>query len=124
MKKILLKKLVSLAMIVFAILPCFALAQGTNLYINELGDSIGLGTQDIRLTIASILNVALGLLGIIAIVIIIYSGFVWMTAGGNDDKIKQAKKMLTNGLVGLIVIITSYAIARFVLNALIAATSA
>jgi hypothetical protein len=124
MNKPLLKKLVSLAMIVFAILPSFALAQGTNLYINELAEPIGLGTQDVRLTIASILNVALGLLGIIAVVIIIYSGFIWMTAGGNDDRIKEAKTMLINGLIGLIIIITSYAVARFVINALLAATSA
>lgn len=123
MKKTLLKKLVSPAMIVFAILPCFALAQGTNFNIDELGDTIGLGTQDIRLTIASILNVALGLLGIICITIIIYAGFVWMTASGNNDRITEAKTMLINGLIGLIIIITSYAVARFVLNALVATTT-
>jgi len=118
------KKLVSIAMFVFAAIPCFSLAQGTNLYINELAGPLGLGTQDIRLTIASIINVALGLLGIIAVVIIIYAGFVWMTAGGNDDRIKEAKAMLINGLVGLIIIVTSYAVARFVINALLVATSA
>lgn len=111
-------------MFVFAAIPCFSLAQGTNLYINELAGPLGLGTQDIRLTIASIINVALGLLGIIAVVIIIYAGFVWMTAGGNDDRIKEAKAMLINGLVGLIIIVTSYAVARFVINALLVATSA
>lgn len=121
--KTLLKKLVSPAMIVFAILPSIALAQGTNLYINDLGEPLGLGNQDIRLTIASIINVALGLLGIIAVIIIIYAGFLWMTAGGNDDKIKEARTMLINGLIGLIIIITSYAVARFVLNALVTATT-
>src|SRR4051812_12438581 len=49
----------------------------------------GFGTNDIRLTIASIIRVAMGLLGIVAVVIILIGGFTWMTAGGNDEKVGE-----------------------------------
>ena len=89
----------------------------------EYGTSIGLGTQDIRTTIANILNVAMGLLGIIAVVIILWGGFQWMVSGGDDTKVKNAKNRIIQGVVGLVIIITAYAIANFVITSLLQATS-
>lgn len=109
-------------MLALVLFPAIALAQ-VNVYINELGEPLGLGTRDIRDTIASIINVALGLLGIVAVVIVIYAGFVWMTAGGNDKKVEEAKKLMTGGIIGLVIILSAYAIARFVLQSLLTATS-
>ncbi|OGH76836.1 MAG: hypothetical protein A2373_04240 [Candidatus Magasanikbacteria bacterium RIFOXYB1_FULL_40_15] len=74
-----------------------------------------LGNQDIRATIASIINVALSLLGIIALVIVLYGGFKWMTAGGNDDQVGEARKMIVAGIIGLAIILSAYAISSFVL---------
>lgn len=84
---------------------------------------IGLGTQDVRTTISNILNVAMGLLGIIAVCIILYGGFKWMTAAGNDDAVKTAKKLIIQGVIGLVVIVSAYAIAQFVISSLITATT-
>lgn len=82
----------------------------------------GLGTRGLKSTVFTIINVILGFLGIAAIVILIYGGFVWMTAGGNDQKISQAKKILLNGLIGLFIILVSWGIANFVLSQLWQAT--
>lgn len=79
------------------------------------GSVSGLGNQDLRATVASIINVALSLLGIVALVIILYGGFKWMTAGGNEDSVGEARKIIIAGVVGLAVILSSYAIANFVL---------
>ena len=79
--------------------------------------------QDIRITIAKIIRIAIGFLGVIAIAIIIYAGFLWMTSGGNEEKVEQAKKTLTNAAIGLIIILSAFAIASFVLNSLIGASS-
>ncbi|MEA3272762.1 MAG: pilin, partial [Patescibacteria group bacterium] len=121
MKKTL-KKLAPFAMLALILFPTIALAQ-INVYINELAEPLGLGTRDVRDTIASIINVALGLLGIIAVVIVIYAGFLWMTAGGNDDQIKTAKGWMTGGIIGLVIVLSAYAIARFIVGSLLEATT-
>ena len=58
----------------------------------------------------------LGFLGIISVVLILYAGFMWMTAAGNEDKVGQAKKLLVAAVIGLIIILASYSIASFVLD--------
>ncbi|PIR74594.1 MAG: hypothetical protein COU35_01805 [Candidatus Magasanikbacteria bacterium CG10_big_fil_rev_8_21_14_0_10_47_10] len=83
---------------------------------------LALGSQDIRLTIAGIIRAFLGLLGIIAVVIVIYGGFVYMTSGGSEDKIAQAKKILINGAIGLFIIMSSFAITQFFISRLSEAT--
>jgi hypothetical protein len=88
----------------------------------EYGTASGLGTSDIRQTVAQIINVALSLLGIVALVIILAGGFKWMTAGGNEEKVGEARKMIFSGIIGLAIILSAFAIARFVLNQLSNAT--
>jgi hypothetical protein len=78
--------------------------------------------QTLQQTIASIINVALGLLGVIALVIILAGGFEWMTAGGNEEKTTEARKRIIAGVIGLAIILSAYAIAQFVLRSLSAAT--
>ena len=84
----------------------------------------GLGNEDPRAMAGSVIKVLLGFLGIIAVVIILYGGFKWMTAAGNEDAVSQAKKMIGSGIIGLIVILAAFAIAQFVISALYNATNA
>ena len=86
------------------------------------GQQTGLGTDDIRLVIARVIRAALGLLGIIALVIILYGGYVYMTAAGNEEKVAQAKKILINGVIGLMIILASLSIVQFILSKLQEAT--
>lgn len=86
------------------------------------GSSIGLGSTDVRSTIASIIRVAMGLLGIVAVVIVLVGGFKWMTAGGNEDQVGEAKKWIFSGVIGLAIILSAYALASFVLQQLSTAT--
>lgn len=86
------------------------------------GEKTGLGKQDVRDTVSSIIRVAMGLLGIVAVVIILIGGFKWMTAGGNEEKVGEAKKLMFAGIVGLAIIFAAYAIAKFVLMQLYEAT--
>ena len=105
-------------------LPMAVQAAGVNLGLtSEVEGALGLGTQDVRVTIARIINVFMGLLGIIAVVIILYGGFMWMTAAGNEERVDKARKMIVAGVIGLAIILSAYAIARFVVNSLVNATS-
>ena len=91
--------------------------------INPLHDATKLGKGDLQTTIANIINVALSLLGIVAVVIILLGGFKWMTAAGNDDKVEEAKKLILAGIIGLAIVMSAWAIARFVLIQLGQATA-
>ena len=85
-------------------------------------DETGLGNAPLEQAIGQLINVALGFLGIVAVIIILFGGFKWMTAGGNDEKVGEAKRLIIAGIIGLAIILSAYAIASFVLGSLITAT--
>jgi hypothetical protein len=68
-----------------------------------------------REAIVGIINIVLSFLGLIAVIIVIYGGFVWMTSGGDADKVDKAKKILKNGLIGLVIVLLSWGIVVWVL---------
>ncbi|MEK7625395.1 MAG: hypothetical protein AAB467_03525 [Patescibacteria group bacterium] len=82
----------------------------------------GFSSLDPRIMVAQIVRIALGLLGTIFLVIVLYGGYLWMTAGGNEDQIGQAKSWIYSGVVGLGIILSAFAITMFVLESLTTAT--
>ena len=78
----------------------------------------GFSSQDVKVTIQNIVRIIVGFLGIIVIIIILAGGFKWLTSGGNEDKIAEAKKLISAGVVGLVVVLAAYAIANFVITSL------
>ena len=80
------------------------------------GQKTGLGQGDVRDTVGSIINIGLTLLGTVALVLVVYSGFLWMTAAGNDDQIGKAKSILSASVIGLVIILSAYSITRFVVQ--------
>lgn len=100
----------------------FALAQPDLGLTNEFANQAGLGTKPLGQTIAEIVRVFLSVLGIIAVIILLYAGFLWMTAAGSSEKIATAKKLMINGVIGLAIILSSLAITQFIIGALGAAT--
>ncbi len=108
-----------------AFLPFSVFAASAKDVVNEgltILTATGLGSRDIRETIGSVINIFMGLLGTVAIVIILIGGFQWMTAGGNEEKVEKAKQMLGAGVIGLAIILAAYSITRFVVGSLINAT--
>jgi hypothetical protein len=95
---------------------------GTDDMKRNVRENVGLGEGDPRSMAASIISIALGFLGIIAVIIILFVGFKWMTSGGNEEQISGAKKMLTAGIIGLVIIVAAFAISNFILQALIKTT--
>jgi len=91
--------------------------------LNSIGQTIALPDTDPRVIAARLINVFLGLLGVILLVVILYAGFLWMTAGGDAAKVEKAKAWLRNGIIGVIIVLLSWAIASFVINSLINAAT-
>lgn len=90
---------------------------------SDFTDTTGLGQADLKQTIGGLIRILLGFLGVIAVVIILMGGFKWMTAGGNDEKVAEAKKLIIAGIIGLAIILSAYAIASFVISSIITATA-
>ncbi len=118
---------VALAFSLFTLaLPVLAQVEATDPgpYLGlEYGAATGLGDQDVRYMVAQIISVALGLLGIVAVVLVIYAGFKWMTAGGNEENASSARKILFSAVIGLVIILAAYSITRFVMVNLFQATT-
>ncbi len=91
--------------------------------LNAVGQTIKLPNNDPRVIAANLINVALGLLAIIMVVLILYAGFLYMTSGGEAEKTTKAKAIIRNAIIGLIIILSSWAIARFVIDRLLQATT-
>ncbi|PIT93828.1 hypothetical protein COU00_02265 [Candidatus Falkowbacteria bacterium CG10_big_fil_rev_8_21_14_0_10_43_11] len=86
---------------------------------NVAGQVYG-SNKDIKINniITTVINTILGLLGVIFLILTLYAGFTWMTAMGNDEQVGKSKKILTAAIIGMVIVVTSYAISDFVLNAL------
>lgn len=85
---------------------------------------IGMGKRDPRRIIAAAINTLLGFLGVIAIILIMVGGFKWMTAQGNDAKVDAARKLMVSGVVGLLIVLASFAVSIYVTRVLLGITSA
>jgi hypothetical protein len=107
-------------------------AQALNLwgdpFANDVGynsfNAIGMGKTDPRTIAANVINFILGLLGVIAIVIILFGGFKWMTAMGNDDNVAKAKALLGAGIIGLLIVLAAYAVSIYIIRTFLASTGA
>ncbi len=103
---------------VFALAPV-ALAQSGFTVPNQCGQA-GLPC-DTNLTqfIMKIINIALGVAGLIAVLFLIIGGFRYITSAGNEETAEQAKKIIVNAIIGIVVIILSFVIVRVIANALL-----
>jgi len=91
--------------------------------IGNYGATFGLGTADLASTIIKIVQWVLGFLGLIAVIMIMYGGFIWMTAAGNEERIKKAKKIIVRAVIGLLIVLLAWAIVLFIHNMVNKATS-
>jgi hypothetical protein len=68
--------------------------------------------------IGVIIKGALGIVGSLALIIVIYGGFTWMTAGGSSERWQKARDTIVQAALGLIIIFSAYAILKFIFDAL------
>lgn len=91
--------------------------------VGQVGQDAGIDSQtELPELIGQIINIILGFLGIVLLLLILYAGFLWMTAGGDEGKVKTARQIIANSIIGLIIIVAAFAISNFVLGALVDVT--
>jgi hypothetical protein len=120
------------ALVCLVMLAPSVLAQSTPINA-ELEDIVGgtnvpgAGTQGEDSAIAiigSIINIAVGFLGLILFVYILWGGFLYLTSGGDPEKTKKGKNKILYAVIGLLIVMSAYAIAQYVISKLSTAVDA
>ncbi len=93
------------------------LAQSTA--FQDFADASTLSQDSIGIIIARIIRVFLGVTGLILVVLVVYAGFLYMTAQGVPAQVEKAKNILKNAVIGMVIIFSSFAITTWILNALL-----
>ncbi len=107
---------------VYAVADLHTLTTGPNTETGKVMQVFGAKTyensQSIVIFIGNIIVVVLGMLGVLMVGLIIYSGFLWMTASGDSEQIKSAQGHLKNAVIGAIIVVSAWTITTFVISML------
>lgn len=127
--RLILNIMMVLQLAAFALVPAVMAADQVGNLVNEQLDPIadvyggqGQDPNSLSETVAEVIKVVLGFLGVIFIILMLYAGFMWMTAAGNEEKIETAKKTMVAAIIGTAIILGAYAITFFVIDNLLQAT--
>jgi len=97
---------------------------GAGTKLQDVGDKVtDVSSQDLPSLVGSIINIALGLLGVLLVVLVVYAGFLWMTAAGSKEQVTKAKEILTRAIIGIIIVVAAYAISDYVITAITTAAA-
>lgn len=106
------------AVVIVALVIGVYILLSQSLFAQVLEDPLNLGKEPIPELAGRIIKKVLGIVGVLALVMFIYGGILWMTSGGNAEKIKKGKDTIVWAVIGLAFIFFSYAILEFILKAL------
>ncbi len=85
-------------------------AEGAGFEINDQNNT------DPAIIVGRIIQVFLSFLGIIFLILILYAGYQYMTAGGNREKAEEALDAIKHAIIGLIIVLASYGISYFLVS--------
>ena len=112
-------------MALFLFSPCIGVyaagadtLNGLNKNLGNVKSSAGFGSTSAVDIVAGIVQVVLGLLGVFFLVLLIWAGFIWMNAQGEESKVEEAKNRITQSIIGLLIVLASYAISYFVVSSI------
>jgi hypothetical protein len=80
----------------------------------NLSDALNTGDTDIASKVGKLIGVVLSFVGVIFFILVIYGGFLWMTARGDSGQVEKAKDLLYAAAIGLIIVLSAYAITAFI----------
>jgi cytochrome bd-type quinol oxidase subunit 2 len=122
MKKIVIFSVVAVSLVLLSVESVSAQNIETNMGLGATGDAAGfsstLKSRTPAETIGVIINTLLSLVGVGFLGLMIYGGYIWMIARGNEQEVERAKKSIEQGVTGLIIILAAYAITVFIGQAL------
>ncbi len=120
-----------LILFIFLLMPLSLSAQDSDTKAKSLQDAsaivgsvagsggAGLPGGNVDSIASQIIGALFSLVGVIFFILMIYGGYIWMMAKGNEQDVDKAKNIIRAAIIGLIVVIGAYAITAFVLQMLI-----
>ncbi|MFA5954201.1 MAG: pilin [Patescibacteria group bacterium] len=78
-----------------------------------IGDQTPQTPQEI---IARVIGIALGLIGIVFVILMIYGGYLWMTARGNEEQVNKARDLIIQSIIGAVIVFLAYFVTAFVVQ--------
>lgn len=111
-------------LLVVLFMPFLALAENPAIEkLKNVGNVEGpyaeVGETSLSQMIGVIIEAALALIGSIFLILMLYAGYNWMMARGEEEKVTKAKDTITRAIIGLIIVVGAYAIWSFVFSNLI-----
>ncbi|HLD31367.1 MAG TPA: hypothetical protein VJB37_00520 [Patescibacteria group bacterium] len=110
--------LASLLLLVWlSVEPALALNFGlkdTKMAATEAGYSGSTNETTFSVTIGYIIAIALSFVGAIFLLLMVYAGYLWMTARGEEDQVKKAQKIITGSVIGVILTVGAYSVTTFI----------
>ncbi|HCC67634.1 TPA: hypothetical protein DEP90_00225 [Patescibacteria group bacterium] len=93
----------------------------TTVHASTLSETLGQvgefeNVSTIEGAVQTIVNIALPLAGTVALILFVIAGYKIITSQGNPDKLKDAKDMITNAVIGLVFILLSVGILVLISN--------
>ena len=95
-------------------------AESPGYYAREGASSIAVPDgPDLMTIVKNLLNTTFGVVGVIAVIMMVIGGFHYMTSQGSPEKVQKGKNTILYGIVGLIIVLSAFAIVNFVLDSLL-----
>jgi cytochrome bd-type quinol oxidase subunit 2 len=118
--------LASVAITALLITPVFAskglqkaFDNNDNSPLKTVADKAGVDVnKNIAGVSGQVIKAALSLVGLAFLLLMVYAGFLWMTARGEDTQIEKARKIISSTIIGLVLVLSAYAITLFVTSQL------
>jgi len=115
------KKLKTSALVLTLAAPLAALADAASDAKAGLSATAGASGIDTGSTvpqlIGTVIKSALGLVGVIFLILMVYGGYIWMIARGDEAKVTKAKDTITNAIIGIVIVAGAYAITNYIVAA-------
>ena len=101
-------------------LAAFAAYDAGSTGLTATASQAGLGATpaDLSVVIGTVIKTALGVVGVVFLVLMVYAGYIWMIARGDEAKVEKAKDTIVNCIIGIVIVVGAYAITSFIVNAL------
>ena len=82
------------------------------------GSDITIKQSTFNTTLIHVINFLLSFIGLIFFLLMLYAGYLWMTARGNDELVQKAKKIIREAVTALIIILLARIATQFILTAI------
>ena len=111
----------TLAFSFLLIQPVFAYKtiDSSNNQLDRVIAPTGIEKTDIKTTTGNLIRNTLTIVGTLFLALMIYGGFLWMTARGEEDQINKGKNTIVAAIIGLAVIVSAYAVTNVITTNLI-----